>query len=497
MTWIIEILEYHSTRTAEDDTTSSKLYIANHGIHFDDMIVNLTKRTDSTERGCRMVVAPVETNTFEIDRPITGQEVFDSIALFKYEDRSSYINSGSLSLDRQVAGQSTCQFTINTQKGDFFPTTGQKVRIKRDGNVVFRGFINTIKTTRPDMGRQDLFLDIQCSNLTQIAVRRTIRVEYAIGTAYSTVVNDMLNGYLYQEGIKLGTVNTGASLDDDWVDDCISISDVLDKCASSSAYQWFVDDYGYLQFLRDIPIVNAEHALVDGNGFTDFNDVSIDETLDGYANKVFFTGGSDGSGNPVIISNTNSTEYNRRQLVEGGTGVYGSIIRDSSISDSEYHTAEANTSSTSVVVTAHGQFLGWTIWNLTKNQYSTISNITGNDSFDISPAITGQTQNDKIVFFPIASDIIKNAIQKQAVPMKKFSFNSGTTDWTPGKRLNIKLDTMNIPNSYWLIERVNIYDPQQNNKQLRCKVEATLRDSTEFKTSRNINYRDYFMNLGG
>jgi hypothetical protein len=498
--WKVYVLEYWKEITADTDTTTTTIHSTAHGLVGGDFIVNTLRRTMHTnERGSRLVSSSfLNADDFRIiGSGIDDQVPGDPIYCYRWVDRTSMVKISSLNLNRKIAGLTDCQLTMITQYGSFFPTAGQRIKItcKVDNTETtqFLGFIQTIDKTRPDMGRPELFLNLQISNYSQIAVGRTIRIDYDIETPYSTIVTDMITNYLIQEGIRTGTIDTtSAVLDDDWRDDCISITEVLDRCAQSSAFQWFVDDYGDLQFIRDITVVDAEHTLEDGESFTDFNNLKETETLDGYANKIFFTGGSDGSGNPVMISGHNTQEVNSRQSLIAGTGVRGTIIRDASINEAEYHTAEAGTNTATINITSHAQYQGYIIWNLTRNAYAAISEIYSNNSFGITPSITGQTTGDQIVFFSTASEIIKQALRMQSTLPKKITFESGTIDWTPGKKLYVNLPMMNILDSYYIIDSVNIFDPAQANKGLRCTVTCNLRNGSDFSTMRNVNYYDYF-----
>jgi hypothetical protein len=498
--WKVYVLEYWKQVYADSDTTTTTIHSTAHGLGGGDFVVNTLRRTmDTSERGSRLVSSSfLNADDFRlIGSGITGQISGDPILCFHWVDRTTMVKISSLSLNKKIAGLTDCQLTMMTEAGSFFPTAGQRIKItcKIDGTETtqFLGFIQTIDKSRPDMGRPEVFLNLSIANYSQIAVGRTIRIDYDIETPFSTIVTDMITNYLVQEGIRTGTIDvTSAVLDDDWRDDCISISDVLDRCAQSSAFQWFVDDTGNLQFIRDITVVAAEHSLEDGESFTDFNNLKETETLDGYANKIFFTGGSDGSGNPVMISGHNTQEINSRQDIIAGTGVRGSIIRDASINEAEYHVAEAGTNTATINVTSHAQYQDYIIWNLTRNAYAMISEIYSLNSFGITPAITGQVATDQIVFFSTASDIIKQALRMQSTVPKKITFESGSIDWTPGKKLYVNLPLMNMLDSYYIIDTVSIFDPAQANKGLRCTVTAYIRDGSDFATMRNINFYDYF-----
>jgi hypothetical protein len=503
--WKIEFLTFKDDYQAEAGTDGNTLYLTAHGLLKDDMIVNTTRRTNYTaERGCRMVSSTIATDSFNITgASITDQAEGDAIKTFSFQDRTSYIKGGSISIRRKIAGQTDANFTviIDNPKSSFVPLLGQHVRISFVDSlgttyVILKGFIDNMDVNRQDLGSEEIFFDIHLSNLTQIANRRTVKVDYDISTSLGTIFDEMVTKYLIQEGIHNGTgfPGTGSLLGDDWKDDCISITDVCDRCSSESAFQWYVDDEGYTVFTRETPIVDAEHTLEDGGTFTDYTNVKVSQTVDSYANKIFFTGGTDGLGNPVIIATQNNDAMNHLQYDIAGTGVFGSIIRDSSINDSEYHIAETNTSTTEIYITNHGLEIGHIVWNLTRGAYSQVTNINTHH-FTIYPSIASQVATDSIVLFPVASDIVRNALKKGSTTQKKITFDSGTCDWTPGKKLFVNIDSILEDSQYYLITGVDIYDPQLYSKQMRCHVEAILRDNADFSTQKGTVYLDFFKEM--
>jgi hypothetical protein len=94
--------------------------------------------------------------------------------------------------------------------------------------------------------------------MRQVASRRTIRINYPAGTSCGDIVTDMVDDYLYQDLVRKSTIDTGALLEEDWQNDVISISDVLDQCANLSGFTWFIDDAGLMKFYaEDASIADA------------------------------------------------------------------------------------------------------------------------------------------------------------------------------------------------------------------------------------------------
>jgi hypothetical protein len=497
MSWVIKFLEYQDRYQAEAGTTATNVTLTGHGLSIGDHMVNETRRTRGSRRACAMLES-AELDYFGLHYvSILGQTSGDWIRLYKFIDRTDYVKSSTIELTKRVSGGSTCRFTFISKPGDVIPFGGQKIEVHEDGDVIYKGVIANIDVERPDPSLPDLFFSIDTTTLGSVPLRRTVPVDYPIATPFDDIVTDMLVGFLEEEGIVYGDIDVGGELDDDWTDDCISVGDILDRCAEASGFQWFINDIGALYFVEEMPIVAAEYAIDDTATLPDIRNVKVSETLDAYANKTFFTGGSDGGGNGIIIFNDNYTEINARQDKEAGSGVYGTVLRDSSIDDSEYLVAEAGTDTDTITISSHGQYLGYCVWNITRGVRATISNINGINSFEIIPSITGQVAGDKIVVFPTANKIIKNALKKQSTIPRKLTFNSGLLDWTPGKKLYVKYDAMCISASYWIIDSVTIREDlagADGDDNLICEVIALSRNGSDFSTQPGVRFRDWYTN---
>jgi len=517
MAWSCHFLEYQGTYEALLGTDPDGINIVGHGMEQWDMMVNTTRRSGE-QRGSGVVGASISLDYFNIkSTSITGQTEGDNIRLYKWIDHSELIKIGTFEYEKKIAGQSTVRFTMFTRNSriippggmgpilatsdDFWPVVGQRLKVMSFDSDMFYGTITNIDITLADLSLDIVEIEIEVATYMQIAMRRTVKIEYDIGTISRVIVADMINRYLSPEGIYLGyNMEIGASLDDDWMDDCITVGEVLDRCASMSGYQWFVDDMAGLWFVDDIPIVNTGYNLDDRDlPVITVRDLLFSSTLDAYANKMFFTGGPDGGGNPVIIYNTNLTEMNNKQDVEGGTGVYGNVIRDASIDESSYNTAESHvnpeytTNPGQIRLEGHGQYTGYIVWNLTRATYATISGIFNENMFYVTPSITGQVPGDTIVLFNTANLILKSALKKQSTIPNKLSFETDHLGYSPGEKMLVHLDILNIGASYWIVESVKIFDPMNADKNLYCKLSLYLRNGDDFSTQRPVTYKDYFM----
>lgn len=506
-TAIFEILEYQSTESAEAGTTTTQITVTDHGLSVGDMIVNTTRRGKDAERGSRRVNSVLSANAFTVDS-IAGQTNTDSIRLYKFVDRTDKVRVQTLRCNAGNQGTRTLNLTLVTDK-DYLPQTGQYCRFTIQGSSSYTYFLGIIQTSNMRLlsdsttadSSDTVLMDISATSLNTVPSRRTIQVAYDAGTSFGDIVQDMLDDYLNGDGIIEGTIDIGADLDVDWYQDVISIGDVLDRCASESGYQWFIDELGQLNFYEEPTSFTDAANNIDTttDTFTDYRNLTISSDIDRYLNKYFILGGYDERGNPVIISSEDFDESTAMQEVCGGTGVYGVMMRDSGITGSDYVTAGAGTTTTNINYTAHGQAVGDMVWNLTRNVYELVTAVVDADNFTVD-AITSQTSGDIIVFFDKCNDIIQNAFKVSGRIPKVVKFETTTLDFAPGQKMTIKIPELGISTAEtYVIDNVEVRDyvgiqgSETNGWLLR--VTCILRDSTNFSIQRLRTFEDFWANF--
>jgi len=507
-TSIFEVLEYQSTESAEAGTTTTEILITDHGLNVGDMIVNETRRGKDAERGARRVIS-VPTDDYFIVDSIAGQVATDSIRLYSFIDRTDKVKVQTLRCNAGNQGTRTLNLSMITDK-DYLPQAGQYCRFTIQQNTTsYRYFLGIIQTTGIRMlsnsvtadPNDTVIMDISATSLNTVPSRRTIQVAYDAGTDFGDIVQDMVDDYLNGDGIIEGTIDTGAALDSDWYQDVISIGDVLDRCASESAYQWFINEEGELNFYAEpTSFTNATNNIdTTTDTFTDYRNVSIQSDIDRYLNKYFILGGYDERGNPIIISSEDFGESTDMQEVCGGTGVYGVMMRDSGITGSDYVTAGAGTTTTNINYTDHGQVVGDMIWNLTRNTYELVTAVVDADNFTVD-AIASQTSGDIIVFFDKCNDIIQNAFKVNGRIPKVIRFETSTMDFAPGQKITIKIPEMGIASAEtYVIDNVEVFDYTGVQGLTRngwlMRITCVLRDSSNFSIQRLRNFEDFWSNF--
>lgn len=251
-------------------------------------------------------------------------------------DKTSLLIAGSLSVSRKAGHDNNCSFSIKTTAATYLPDVGLDVQVLNGATVIFGGIIQTITHKKYEGGCGDdklIVLEISSNGYGSIPSRRTIDMTYDQRTA-AYVVNDIVTNVLSGEGITAGTLSAGANPvgeNGEYDAICKSCAEILNDMAAASGYMWYIDDTKALHFVADLAETAAAHDIVEGGTFTDFQIENYEKSLDGYANKIFVRGGTGDDGYPVKTFQQDTSEQTERATIEGGTGVYGTVINDSNI----------------------------------------------------------------------------------------------------------------------------------------------------------------------
>lgn len=497
VTPLIQILDYDNTYTATASTTSATiLFATTAGMSEDDFIVNTT-RNNTSRRVDDIPSAGVHT----LNATIPNQAQGDSIRVYKFTDHTSQIKQETLNFSERIEGGGDLSFQMVTD-GTYIPRAGQYIRLNLNSQLYFTGVINSVVRKLPQDGiTEKMFFDVSATQLKIIPPRRTITVNYDIDTTCSTIVSDVVNNYLVDEGFMAGTVNDGVKLAEQWLDDCISIGDILDQCANLSGYQWYVDENFDLQFMQDPTMVSTCTYVISDltNSFTDYRNVTVEETIDNYTNKVFIAGGNDQNGNLVLVGQQTTASILEMQDYSAGSGVWGKVERNSGMNKADYEVAEAGTTASTVVLgtatmASHSITVGHEIYNITQGIRSTVASVTVT-SFELLTAIAGQTAGDTIVVYDDANSMAKNILKRQDQVPKVISFDTFTLGFRAGQKLQVALSSLSMSTTAsYVVDEVGIR--HIGTDYFKSTIRAILRNESNFSTQKNPDAWDFYKNLG-
>jgi len=483
----IFICDFVGTESAETGTVENEIDLTAHSYNVDDFAVNTTQ--DNTSR--RIIST---TSDSVVVASISGQTVGDEIRFYQFTDHTDLLKDSTLNVNKKIQEDTEANFTLICDP-TYLPRAGQYVKINTNGQHVFTGFIRSANRRLPQNGIDTkIFVDCECITLNAIPPRRTVTIAYDIDTTASTIVAQMVDSFLVSDGVASGTIDDGVVLPDDWYDDALSIGDILDALADQSGYQWMIDKNFKLQFYQDPTTVSTYSATISDlttSTFTDFRNVTINETIDDYNNKAFYVGGTDDYGNLIIVSQETTASILEVQDYAGGSGVYGNVVRDSALTHHEFFTATAGTTESTISASGLGDAVdvGDMLYNLDGYERRNVLAIDG-DSVTVAE-VSGQTQGQVIATYEQINDVVDNHLKRQDQVHRRLEFDTFTTDFEAGQKLEVVLSKLSVTTTEtYVINEVDIQDRGAN--YFVAHVVADKRNPDNFSTQRNPNYKDYY-----
>ena len=242
-------------------------------------------------------------------------------------DKTGLIKAHSLRIKRAAEGRNECSFTLIVPYASYNPAIGAEVIAKLDDTSVFGGVIKERRIQRLNKnGVIYSSVQVTCQGYNHIPKRRTVQYR-PDNVSAGHAVRYMLENVLSDEGITEGIIEDGIALFG-YDAELKSVRDILDDLAESCGFKWFIDDEKKLFFLKSDTVEDAPYQIVEsGAAFTDFLEVEVTDTLEGYRNKQFVRAGD------RVIVRQNDAEISARAAVEGGTGVYGEVEENSNVQE--------------------------------------------------------------------------------------------------------------------------------------------------------------------
>jgi hypothetical protein len=492
----IFLQEFKDLRSAESGTNSNTLKITNHGLVTGDIILNTTRTLDGFIYSSSYVVR-VDDNTLTTIN-ISGQAINDTILLFHFVDRTENLVVGTLRINKNADRRTNLNLTFYVELEGvidpaflFLPRAGQILRVVNNNVKIFTGVIQIADAVR--RGNADsngIYIDVVSDGFESVSQRRTVVVEF-IDTNAGNVVKAMVNNYLFQEGITQGTIIDGAEIFEYPANrvEGKDIREIFNDMAELSGAVWYINPERELHFVQFETIIDSPQQIIDEGTFKDFWNVRLNESLENYRNKQFVRGGVDDDGEIIFVGSTNYEEVNRRQLVEGGTGVYGNILENPNIFLTEYRECASGTNTTTIITnTAHGLQKGDIIVNFTRNVKRQVITVTNSTTFTVS-AVTDQTVGDEIKFYPDANNIMRKLLATYGRE-RKLSFTTSNLNFDVLQKLRVNLKQLAIKNEDYFIDEVEYFDV--NGKTIHMNVRATLRDFDNISIQAVEGWEEYF-----
>ncbi len=250
-------------------------------------------------------------------------------------ERTNLIQKGSLEIRKSASktSEATFSFEHNTV---YDINLGQDVKIYIDDILYFGGVIREIDYGFKKNDFKKFVGTIHTYDYKTILSRRTTTTHVTSEKA-GNVVKRLIQLYLYEEGISEGTIEDGLYIEEyDAV--CKNCYEIVDELAELSGYVWYVDEDKKLHFVAELPNYAAPFDIKPS--VIDIRDLKFRRSLENYRNKQFIKGGiaeenypEQGivAGQTLVYYKQLNSEIATRQQIEGGSGIYGSVVEDEKI----------------------------------------------------------------------------------------------------------------------------------------------------------------------
>lgn len=150
---------------------------------------------------------------------------------------TGYYKPGTLSISRQIKGQSTAAFEIEDHAQSYSPTRGQAVHIS-DGGTTFDGIIDGIVIIHP--GNTDYYrFRVTCVDYAAAFNRRFVARRYTTGTLIADIFADINTHFLDGEGFNVTNVSGTGILAADLEFDYRTVAECFNVLSDLCNEQWW------------------------------------------------------------------------------------------------------------------------------------------------------------------------------------------------------------------------------------------------------------------
>ena len=158
------------------------------------------------------------------------------------------IRDGSLEIEQSIGSRSTARMTVIDESGMLRFDRGQQVSITDRGLLLWSGYVDSSQRTQPSVSPA-LVHDLTCIDQQYLADKRIAARTYEPGTTCGEVVADLHAEYLADEGVTLGLIEDGATLEQGMLVNYQPVSGALDALTDASdGYVWTIDQDRVLTF---------------------------------------------------------------------------------------------------------------------------------------------------------------------------------------------------------------------------------------------------------
>ena len=398
------------------------------------------------------------------------------MAIYIPVDLTPYYRPMTLEIDDEISARSTAKFNLVDTSGVLEVDDGVPIEIyDYNGTLIFGGFINYPQRINP-IGTNAIFYNIDSIDFNSIADRYLVAESYVSQTC-GYIVNDIYTKYLINDGITIGNIEEGLTLDVAKFPRNGTVTDVFDQIAEICGFIWYIDFDKKLYFQK-------RSANVAGYNITDSSkilNINVKNDRSKYRNRQYLRGGTTPTDSPITneypspkpdgIARTFVTRYpiaqkptiyiNSVAVANDQVGINGV---DGQVTPLKFYwsyntntiTQDRNETvlSASDVITI--DYIGLipllvVVEDINAiNSRATIENLSGvYESLETLPNVNDKQQ---------ALDIANGRLKKYTIIQRELSYQTFTNGLFAGQLQTINLSIYNIASTEFLIDKISIRD---------------------------------------
>ena len=402
------------------------------------------------------------------------------MAIYIPVDLTPYYRPMTLEIDDEIAARSTARFNLVDVNGSLEVDDGIPIEIyDYNGTLVFGGFTNYPRRVNP-IGTDALFYDIDSIDYNSIADRYLVAESY-ISQTCGYIVDDILTKYLSVDGITVGNIEEGITLDVAKFPRNGTVTDVFDQVAEICGFIWFIDFDKKLYF-------QERSASLAGYNITDLSailNINVKNDRSKYRNRQYIRGGTTPTDSAILgeypspkpddIARTFVTRYPIAQKPTiyinsvavssdqvGINGIDGQVtpLKFYWSYNSNTITQDLNQIVLGVTDTITIDYIGLipllvVVEDINAiNSRASIENVSGvYESLETLPNVNDKQQ---------ALDIANGRLKKYTVLQRELSYQTFTNGLFAGQLQTVSLSKYNISSTEFLIDKITIRDLDDN-----------------------------------
>lgn len=380
---------------------------------------------------------------------------------------------------------------------DFDIDSGQMVKIKLNSDTIFTGICMGNNRSGPTYGGVRKTSYNMEGLKTMLQKKAIAYLTFNTGTSISAAVkNTRIMDYTY--GLTAGDIRVNDVFEEKQIIDGKNITELLDEWANIAAAHWFIDHDLKLNFYTTVSIASCSVTVdTDFGTFTDFRNVTIDESIAEYSNCVLLIGGEN-NGATNRIFRYNNDDFDEMMNRTGYSSPCYEVISDNSVVERAVRYMQL-TSSISAIQVFHaapalGVGSGDMIYNKTLKEYAFCTTVsvdtTTQTIFSITPSIPGMTTGDAIYMYPTLNKNVRTYVSKKCgYPPHTVKFDSFTNNFNVRTRLYVNIPDLMVQ-GYYNIIGVEVTDLGGDN--WNFAVTAERKNYNDYSVFSDLGYRQYF-----